>query len=133
MTLVQRHHPAPDHHFVRRAWIASALVPVGLALAAVLAFAGGEHGEGANRLAGAGLAMVALAAPTAAMYMAVLAERAGERSAGAALAVSMILGVLVLLALPLAVVSGQAVLVAAGVCLIGVIAALHFRGRIVHE
>lgn len=118
MVLVHRH-LVPGHHLVSEAWIAVAMVPVGLVLATVLAFASGEHGENANHLAGAALGVVALAAPTAAVFLAVLARRAGEHSAGLVLAVSVFLGILVLLMLPLAVVSGEAVLIAAAVCLIG--------------
>jgi drug/metabolite transporter (DMT)-like permease len=133
MALVQHHHLGSDHHFVRRAWIALALIPVGVALAIVLAFAGGEHGDNANRLAGAALSVLALAPAAAAVFFAVLAERAGEHSAGAVLAVTMVVGVLVLLALPLLVVSGEAVLIAAAVCLLAVAAIGFVRSRRAHD
>ena len=130
MALVQ-HHRGAGHHFARRAWVATALIPVGFAVATAVAFAGGEHGENANHLAGAAVAVVALAAPAAASTLALLAKQAGEPRAGAAFTVSVLLGLLVLLLLPVAVVSGESVLIAAAVYVVGIAAAGLFRGRMV--
>lgn len=133
MAVFQHHHPAASHHFARRAWVALALVPVGLVLATVLAFAGGEHGDNANSLAGAGLSVLVLAPAAAAVFFAFLAEHAGEHSARVVFAVSMIVAVVVLLALPTLVVSGEAVLISAGACLIGITAIGLVRSRMTNQ
>lgn len=131
MVLVQYHQAVPDHHFVHRAWNVRA-GPLELALTMITASAGDGHGGSANHRAGDALALVALTAPAAAASMALLAERAREDSAGLALAVSTLLGVLVFLALPPAVVSGEGVLVTTGVCVVGIAVAGFVTSRTVH-
>ena len=129
VALLERHHQTSGHHFARRAWVATALIPAGLVLATALAFVGGERGDNANRFAGAALALVGLAAPTAAVIFALLARRAHEHSATAVLTVAAVLAVVAFVALALLVVSGEALLIAAAVYLGGIVLVDFTRGH----
>lgn len=80
------------------AWIAVALVPVGLALGIVIAFLLGE--DYPVFLLGLVPALVSLAAPVAAVVLAARAAQAGQRSAKAAVVVSGLLLVAALAVLP---------------------------------
>ena len=122
MAVTERHRPSTDHHFVRWAWTAMAMIPVGLVLATSLSFLGGENGENPNVVAGTGLTLIALTPSAGSVVLALMAGRAGERSSGAVLVVSVILAAItiVLLGLPLFVVSRAALPVAVTVYVCGI-------------
>jgi hypothetical protein len=79
---VLKRRPAPADALARWAWIAVALTPAGWALGIVLAFLSGEGGAKGIGPVTAGLLGVVLfvAAPAAAVMLAVRAARAGHRS-----------------------------------------------------
>lgn len=76
MVNLERRHADAGARAARWAWIAVAVVPVGLALGLVLALAGIRLGDSGALILAA--ALVWIAAPTAAVVLAVRAARAGQ-------------------------------------------------------
>ncbi len=94
MTAVKHRPPQASNQSARRAWVAVALTPVGLILALVAGFAWAEAPAGGVATWSLGtvpVALLAVAAPTAAVILAIQAARAGERSGRAAVVVSVLL------------------------------------------
>lgn len=102
MAAVKHRPPQASNRSARRAWVAVALTPVGLILALVAGFAWAEAPAGGTApwsLGTVPVALLAVAAPTAAVILAIGAARAGERSGRTAAVVSvlLLLGMFVLL------------------------------------
>ncbi len=94
MTAVKHRPPQASSRPARQAWVAVALTPVGLFLALVAGFAWAEAPEGGVApwsLGTVPVALLAVAAPMAAVILAIRAARAGERSGRAAVWVSVLL------------------------------------------
>ncbi len=94
MTIVNRRpdlgsNPGAPVRSARPAWIALALVPVGIALSIIWGFAGETStGAGGGDIGGALPSLVALAAPTAAVILAAGPARSKSRSGVIALTVA---------------------------------------------
>ncbi len=123
MAAVEHRRPV-THHFVRLAWVAVALTPVGFALALFVGFLGGGSG---SLLGGALLAGLVLAAPTAATALTVRAARAGERI-GTVNVVSQSLLIFTVLGL-LLIVSFAAWVIAVALYLVGALTVLAYTQR----
>ncbi len=123
MPFVEHHRPNTGHHLVRWAWIAMAMIPVGLVLATALSFVGAEHGGNANVVAGTGLTLIALAPSAASIVFVLMAKGAGERSSRPVLTVSIVLSAvtIALLGLPLFAVSRAALPIAVAVYACGIV------------
>ncbi len=106
MTAVKHRPPQASSRSAPRAWVAVALTPVGLLLGALAGFAwaeapGSTGGVATWSFGTVPAALLSVIAPTAAVILAIRAVRAGERSAGIAVAVSvlLLLGILIWLGL----------------------------------
>ncbi len=99
VTVVEHRRPPTRSKLALWAWIALGLIPVGLILGVLEAFAA----EGTGGRLGLVPALLILAAPTAAFILAVAAARAGQRSGTAAVVVA---GVLLVAALVLLLAGG---------------------------
>ena len=123
MTVLERGWPRAGTRTAIWAWIAVALVPLGLVLGVVIAFLLGEGDQ--VFLLGLVPALVSLAAPVAAIVLAARVAQAGQRSGKAAVVVSGLLLVTTLAALPTLIYSFEGfVLVMGALILAGLVAAV---------
>lgn len=114
----------------RPAWIAIPLVPVGLALGVAVSLLDGEgNGSSAGGFAGLGPAVLSVAAPTAAVILAVRAASAGQPSARVAVAIAWLLLVGTFVVLPIAVISLGAGWIIALVAVVAVLGMYGWRHR----
>lgn len=129
MTALEHQNPRTEGRLAFRPWIAVALVPVGWMLVLVAGFAGGEGESTGAALAAFLPALVALAAPTAAVLLGVGAARAGERTGWAAAWVAGVLLVATAVLLPVLVISPSIGLGIAVVVVVAVLAFFEWRYR----
>jgi len=122
MAAVQQRRPdAAQHRSALGAWLAVALIPIGLVCSLVVAVGG--TGTNADALGAFLLSLVALAAPTVAVVLGVRATRAGAPSGGTVLVVAAVLLLGMLIMLPVLVIGswvGWALAIVVVVAVLGV-------------
>ncbi|HVM65488.1 MAG TPA: hypothetical protein VMU14_11550 [Acidimicrobiales bacterium] len=123
MTALEHQNPRTEGRLALRAWIAVAMIPVGWMLVLVAGFAGGEGEHAGTALASVLPALVALAAPTAAVLLGVGAARARQRTGWAAAWAAGVLLVATAVLLPVLVISPS---IGWGIAVVVVVAVLAF-------
>jgi hypothetical protein len=114
------------------AWVSVALVPVGFLLALLAAVVFDASGQEGGSIGAGALALMALGVPALAVLLSVRAARAGHASGRAAVVVSVVLLVGMLVLLPLVVVSVPVAVAAAAVCLVALGIGLWWERRVDH-